>query len=106
MKTRPTKKELKDCQLIDVASQQILTLFNANVVQELSRGAGYVGGGVASGSQAMTISTEKPYNYKPFTHQVAVEGIVYLLTNVRLRPLNKVGRGYTKTQFEYILELQ
>lgn len=106
MKTRPAKKYLKDCQLIEVATQKILKIFDANVVSELSRGANYEGSGVLSGSQAMTICTEEVYTYKPYAHQIAIEGVTYILINVRLRPIYKIGRGYTKTQYEYILELQ
>ena len=106
MKSFPSKKDLKDCRLIDVSTQEVLIKFDAQTVSGRYVNAGYVGSGINSGGQAMTIATQEKFNYRPYAHQVQIMRNTYIVIAVRLEPLLKQGMAFTKTENSYILELQ
>lgn len=106
MKPFPTQMDLKDCRLIDVSSGEILLTFDAQTTVGRSIDAGYIGNGINSGGQSMSIATQEKFSYKPYAHQVVIDNITYLLVAVRLSPFIKTGRSFSRAKHNYILELQ
>ena len=58
------------CTLIDKNDKELLK-FKAAAASDLILSANYEGGGIASGGQALTVSTEREFNYQAFAHRVS-----------------------------------
>lgn len=78
------------CRLFGKDGKEIMK-FNASTVNDLVVNASFVGGGVASAGQALTIWTEKAYEYEPYAHTVEIDGITYKITSVSRGMRKKLG---------------
>lgn len=92
------------CTLKDNDERELLR-FKATASSDLVLSADFVGGGVASGGQSFTISTEREFDYRPFAHYVDVLGIRFILQSVQVSFRKQLGAGGRMKKI-YILELQ
>ena len=92
------------CKLIDKNDREVLT-FKAVADSDLILSAEYTGGGIASGGQALTISTERDFNYQALAHRVVALDRVFAVTSVRVSFRKPLGAGGRMKKI-YILELQ
>jgi hypothetical protein len=100
------KKDFK-CVLCDKKTGNSLLEFDAQQVGDPIYGAGFEGGGVASGNQAMTIMTEKKYQYNALQNNVMIDGKRWIITSVVPSVRRKLGAGIgTKVRNVYILTLE
>ena len=100
------KKDFR-CILVDKKTGANLLEFNAQQVSNAVYGAGFEGGGVASGNQAMTIMTETKYDYSALQHHIFIDGKKWILTSVTPAMRRKLGAGMcVKSQNIYILTLE
>ena len=79
------------CTLIDKNDKELLK-FKAAAASDLILSANYEGGGIASGGQALTVSTEREFNYQAFAHRVIALGDVCRKFGAGLVP-QAFGRG-------------
>ncbi len=83
--------------------------FDASTVADLIENASFVGGGIASGGQALTIWTEKRYEYRSYHHSVIVDGCgdgKYKLVSVQKGVRKRLGVQALKPKTVYILSLE
>ena len=100
------KKDL-ECVLFDPDTNTNLITFTAQQVGNADYSASFVGGGVASSSQSLTIETELKYDYKPLRHQVIIEGKQWLITSFYPSIRRKLGGGTLhKIRKVYVLNLE
>ena len=100
------KKDYK-CVLLDKKTGANLLEFYAQQVGDSVYGAGFQGGGVASGNQAMTIMTETAYAFNPLQHQIMIGDKKWMLTSVTPAMRRKLGaRMGVQSQNIYILALE
>lgn len=91
--------------LKDEESGKQLITFKATANSDMILNVGFEGGGVASAGQAITISTEREYNYKANAQSVEILGRSFIIASVGVsfrKPLGARGR----MKKVYILELQ
>lgn len=98
------RKDYK-CILVDKKTGNSILSFDAQQVGDRVIGAGFEGGGVASGSQACTIQTEKIYPFSALKHEVYIDGTKFIISSVRLSLRKKKGAFGQSTQV-YILDLE
>ena len=98
------RKDYK-CLLVDKKTGNSILSFEAQQVGDRIVGAGFEGGGVASGNQACTIQTEKSYQYSALKHEVYIDGTKFIISNVRMSMRKKMGSFGQSTQV-YILDLE
>ena len=79
--------------------------FKATASSDLVLSADYEGGGVASGGQAFTVSTEREFQYDPLTHRVSALGRIFAVVSVQVSFRKLLGAGGRMKKI-YILELQ
>ena len=104
----PVKYELS-CRLLDLKTKKELGKFNARIVREDRKNAAFENGNIASGGQTFTIATPKNLGYKPFAHQVEVDGsFVYMIVSYQPLTHTQVGKTYSRARRikEVILELE
>lgn len=100
------KKDFK-CVLLDKKTGASLLEFYAQQVGNAVYGAGFEGGGVASGNQAMTIMTETPYAYNSLQHHIMIGDKKWILTSVTPSMRRKLGAKMgVQSQNIYILTLE
>jgi hypothetical protein len=100
------KKDLS-CVLHDPDTNKDLLSFTAQQVGDPLYSASFVGGGVASSSQNLTIETETEYDYKPLQHQVFVDGQKWILSSFYPSIRRKLGGGTAhKPRKVYVLNLE
>lgn len=92
------------CTLTDKSGKELLK-FKATASSELVISADFVGGGIASGGQAFTISTEREFAYQPFAHYVSMLGMQFVLQTVTVSFRKPLGAG-GRLKKVYIMELQ
>jgi hypothetical protein len=84
--------------------------FDASTAGDLVENASFVGGGIASGGQALTIWTEKRYEYRSYHHSVIVDGFsdgAYKLVSVQTGVIKRLGaQTFLKPKKVYILSLE
>ena len=78
------------CRLIGQDGKEIMK-FNASTVGDLMETASFVGGGIASAGQSLTIWTEKAYRYEPYAHSVVIADTTYKLVSVSRGMRKKLG---------------
>lgn len=94
------------CVLKDRTGKE-LCAFTAQISGSPSIDASFVGGGVASASQYLTLVTEKAFDYKPFLHDIDVDGKTYRLTSVSKSVRRRLGSlPKSKSTLVYILNLE
>ena len=98
------RKDFK-CILVDKKTGNSILSFDAQQVGDKLVGAGFEGGGVASGNQSCTIQTEKNYPFNAFQHEVHIEGVKYIIASVRPSMRKKMG-AFGKSTPVYILDLE
>jgi hypothetical protein len=100
------EKDFK-CQLFDKKTGAVLLEFDAQQDGDAVFNVGFEGGGVGSGSQAMTIMTKQAYDYKAYQHQVLIDGTKWIITSVRPSVRRKLGATIGKNKRHvYILTLE
>ena len=100
------EKDFK-CQLFDKKTGAVLLEFYAQQDGDAVFNAGFEGGGVSSGSQAITIITKKAFDYKAYQHQVLIDGVTWIITSVRPSVRRKLGATIgNKKGYVYILTLE
>ncbi len=100
-------KKDHSCVLRDTNTGKDLLTFTAQQVGDPVYNASYVGGGVASGSQSLTILTETEYKYEPYKHEVYVDGQRWTLTSFTPSIRRKHGAGWaTRPRTVYVLNLE
>lgn len=99
-----------DCVATKADSGEVLFKFKARELAQREDGAGFVSGGIASGSLKYQIKTndERIKQLKPFINNIIVEGIDYALVFLKIRKADlpfayEWQRGIHD---EYVLELQ
>lgn len=92
------------CTLKDKNEKELFS-FKATASSDLVLSADFVGGGVASGGQAFTVSTEREFDYQPFAHYVDTLGRQFILQSVQISFRKPLGAGGRMKKI-YILELQ
>lgn len=103
---REIKKDFT-CILQDTKTGVDLLTFTAQQVGEPQYSASFVGGGVASGSQAFSIVTEAEYTYNPLQHAVIIDGYKWLLTSFYPTLRRRHGAGWaTRPKKLYVLNLE
>ncbi|MFQ9737926.1 MAG: hypothetical protein ACLR06_09465 [Christensenellaceae bacterium] len=80
------------CTLIDKNDKELLK-FKAAAASDLILSANYEGGGIASGGQALTVSTEREFNYQAFAHRVIALGRTFAVNSVQVSFPQAFGRG-------------
>jgi hypothetical protein len=99
------RKDLQ-CTLQDKNGTALLE-FSAQQVGDAVYNAGFEGGGVASGSQMLTIMTACAYDYNPLKHHVIIDGRKWIITSVTPTIRHKLGaRIGAKTHTIYVLALE
>jgi hypothetical protein len=98
------RKDFK-CILVDKKTGNSILSFDAQQVGDKLVGAGFEGGGVASGNQSCTIQTEKNYPFSALKHEVHIDGVKYIIANVRPSMRKKMG-AFGKSTPVYILDLE
>jgi hypothetical protein len=99
------KKKDFSCILHDTKTNEDIGIFNAQQIGEPLYSAGFVGGGVASALQSLTIMTEKKFDYKPLQHTVIIDGKSWILTSYTPSIRRKLGANNGK-KIIYILNLE
>ena len=95
------------CVLLDKKTGADLFEFTAQQVGDPIFGAGFEGGGIASGNQSMTIITERNYQYNALQHNVLIDDRKWIITSVVPSIRRKLGAGVgTKVRKVYILTLE
>lgn len=92
------------CTLIDKNERELLR-FKATAASDLVLTADYEGGGVASGGQAFTVSTEREFQYDPLAHRVSALERIFAVVSVQVSFRKQLGAGGRMKKI-YILELQ
>lgn len=99
-----------NCVAKDEATGNVLFSFTAREYSERESGAGFVSGGIASGSQKYQIKTsdKRVKQLKPYANLIVVEDIEYELTFIKKRKadLPFAYAWQRGKRDEYILELQ
>ncbi len=99
-----------NCVAQDAKTGHKLFEFKAREYSERENGAGFVSGGIASGSQKYQIKTidKSVKRLRPFANLVVVEDVEYMLTFIKIRkadlPFAYVWQRGANDEF--ILELQ
>ena len=94
------------CKLIAKDGTELLR-FDASTLGDLTENASFVGGGIASAGQALTIWTEKAYAYEAFAHSVIIGDTTYKLTSVGKGMRKKLGANcMSKIVPVYVLYLE
>lgn len=94
------------CKLINPNGSEALR-FDASTVGDLIENASFVGGGIASAGQSLTIWTEREFEYKSYHHSVVIDGLgEYKLVNVQKGMRKKLGARSLKPKTVYILSLE
>ena len=95
------------CVLRDKKTGSELLTFSAMATGDAVFSAAFEGGGVASSSQNRTIFTETKFDYKPYQHEVIVDGVTYLIVSVVPSMRRRMGAGtWVKPRAVYILTLE
>lgn len=86
----------------------ILFTFEAHELAPKNNSAGYVQGGILSGSQYYSILTDEPRvcNLEPYINIINADGIKYTLTSVAKAKTHIVRGYFKKEKHEYILTLE
>lgn len=92
------------CTLKDNDERELLR-FKATASSDLVLSADFVGGGVASGGQAFTVSTEREFQYDPLAHRVSALEQIFAVVSVQVSFRKQLGAGGRMKKI-YILELQ
>ena len=99
------KNEFK-CHLFDSGTEEEILRFNASTVNDEINNASFVGGGIASAGQSLTIFTEKAFAYEPYKHYVIFGGNRYKLVSVQKGMRKRLGAHCTNIVPIYILSLE
>jgi hypothetical protein len=84
-----------------------LKKFNASTVGDFMETVSFVGGGIASAGQALTIWTETAFEYKPYEHSVIIGGNTFKLVSVTRGMRKKMGAScLSKIVPVYVLALE
>lgn len=95
------------CILRDKTTGKDLLTFTAQQVGNPVYSAGFEGGGVASGSQALSIITETGYAFNPLQHDVWIDGKRWILMSFYPSIRRKLGAGWaSKSKTYYVLNLE
>lgn len=94
------------CKLIGTDGKELLK-FDASSVDNLTGTTSFVGGGIASAGQTLTIWTEKSYKYKAGVQSVVIGNNTYKLMLVTTGMRKKLGAScLSKIVPIYILYLE
>ena len=93
------------CKLVAKDGSELLT-FRAATLGDLVENASFVGGGIASAGQALTVWTEKAYKYQAFEHSVIIGDTTYKLTAVQRGMRKRLGASCSKIVPVYVLSLE
>ncbi len=94
------------CRLIGKNGVELLK-FNASTVDNLINNVTFIGGGIASAGQALTIWTERAFEYKAHEHSVVIDGTKYIITSISKGMRKKFGANcMTKIVPVYVLSLE
>lgn len=94
------------CKLVDSNCVELFK-FNASTVGDLTENVTFIGGGIASMGQALTIWTEKAFDYKAHEHSVIIGDIKYIITSVSKGMRKKLGANcMSKIVPVYVLTLE
>ena len=80
--------------------------FPAQLYTDLTENASFVGGGIASASQSLSIITAKEYVYLPYAHTVNIDNRRYVITAVTPIFRRRLGGISKKVKKYYILTLE
>jgi hypothetical protein len=83
-----------------------LLVFPAQLYTDLTDSASFVGGGIASSSQSLSIITAKEYVYLPYAHTVNIDNRRYVITAVTPIFRRRLGGISKKVKKYYILTLE
>ena len=96
-----------NCILYDCNKGKEIDHFTAQQVTDENYGASFVGGGIASGSKAMSIMTEKRIEFEPLRYKIFIDGDSWMLTSVVPSKRRKLGSNvWRKTKTVYVLNLE
>lgn len=94
------------CKLIGRDGTELMK-FNACAMGDLTEAVSFVGGGIASAGQALSIWTEKAFLYKPHEHSVVIGDTTYKLTSFVRGMRKKMGASCTERIAPiYVLNLE
>lgn len=96
------------CRLINPDGTEALK-FDASTAGDLVENASFVGGGIASGGQSLTIWTDKVFDYKAYHHTVVIDGWgkgSYKLVSVQKGVRKRLGAQKLKPKSVFVLYLE